>query len=29
LNTTGWSAFYSQYDFFGRTIFFNVTWDFL
>ena len=28
LDTTGWSAFYSQYDYFGRTIFFNVTWDF-
>ena len=28
LDTTGWAAFYSQYDYFGRTIFFNVTWDF-
>jgi len=28
LDTTGWAAFYSQYDYFGRTIFFNMTWDF-
>ena len=29
LDTAGWSAFYSQYDYFGRRIFFNLTWDFM
>lgn len=28
LQTTGYSAFYSQYDYFGRRVFFNLTWDF-
>ncbi len=28
LQTTGYSAMYSQYDYFGRRIFFNLTWDF-
>ena len=28
LNTAGWSAFYSQYDYYGRTFYGNVSWDF-
>ena len=28
LNTAGWSAFYSQYDYYGRTFYGNLSWNF-
>jgi outer membrane receptor protein involved in Fe transport len=28
LSTAGWSAFYSQYDFYGRTFYANLSWNF-
>jgi outer membrane receptor protein involved in Fe transport len=28
LSTAGWSAFYSQYDYYGRTFYGNVSWNF-
>ena len=28
LSTAGWSAFYSQYDYYGRTFYGNVSWEF-
>ncbi|MGK2926745.1 MAG: TonB-dependent receptor plug domain-containing protein [Lysobacterales bacterium] len=28
LSTAGWSAFYSQYDYYGRTFYGNVSWTF-
>lgn len=28
LTTAGWSAFYSQYDYYGRTFYGNLSWEF-